>query len=57
MVNRFHPIARQDRHRRIGRAHRAAWQLPEAGGLPPLSLVGARPMLRKGPWRTPSLEA
>ena len=48
MVNRFHPIARQDRHRRIGGAHWAAWQLPEAGGLPPLSLVGARAYAAEG---------
>ena len=43
MVDRFHLIVRQDRHRRIGDAHWAARQLAEAGGLPALSLLVRAP--------------
>ena len=48
MLNRFHLIVRQDRHRRIGGAHRASRQLAEAGCLPALSLLGARAALWTG---------
>ena len=45
MVNGFHLIVLQDRHRRIGGAHQAARQFAEAGCLPALSLLGARAAL------------